>query len=77
MNGDEYMKEATGEGAMTIITISLVSLALGLGAIIIYTVLDNQSTRTDCENAGYSYHDGKCHDDEGNVCSIQPDGVCE
>ena len=54
------MKEATGEGAMTVVTISLISLALALGVIIIATALNNQKKRTDCENAGYSYTGGKC-----------------
>lgn len=71
------MKEATGEGAMTVVTIGLISLALGLGVIIIYTALNNQKERTDCENAGYSYSDGSCHNDLGRECKMNSDGECE
>lgn len=70
------MKEATGEGAMTVITIGLVSLALALGVIIIYTALNSQKKRTDCENAGYSYSEGSCRDEQGNPCTMNSNGEC-
>ena len=78
MIGEEKnMKEATGEGAMTVITISLISLALALGVIIIATALNNQRKRTNCENAGYYYENGACHKDNGDICNLNSDGECE
>ena len=71
------MKEATGEGAMTVITISLVSLALILGATIIYTLLSNQRNRTNCENNGYEYANGVCKLPNGDCKKVNADGNCD
>ena len=72
------MKEATAEGAMTVVTIGLISLALALGTIIIYTLLSNQSKRNNCENAGYDYINGVCHLSDGSTCkNINSEGICE
>ena len=71
------MKEAVGESAMTIITISLVAGAVIAIGLIISTLLNNQSMRANCENAGYSYYNGSCHNDLGTECKITSDGECE
>ena len=60
------MKEAVGEGAMTVITIGLISLAIAMGVIIIATLLNNQNKRANCENAGYYYSNNKCYDYDNN-----------
>lgn len=64
------MKEAVGEGAMTVITIGLISLAIAMGVIIIATLLNNQNKRANCENAGGQYSSGTCKDYNGNVCAL-------
>lgn len=61
------MKEAVGESAMTIITIILVSVSVIAIGGIIGTLLNNQKKRTNCENAGLTYSNGKCMND-GTVC---------
>lgn len=63
------MKEAVGEGAMTVITIGLISLAIAMGVIIIATLLNNQSKRANCENAGYEYKDGACKSGD-EICTL-------
>lgn len=60
------MKEAVGEGAMTIITITLVSATIGVLCWIIGTLLSNQNKRANCENAGYYYSNNKCYDYNNN-----------
>lgn len=71
------MKEAVGESAMTIITITLIAGVIAALAVIITTLLSNQRKRANCENAGYSYYSGSCHNDLGQECNINSDGECE
>lgn len=71
------MKEAVGESAMTLITIIIVAATVGMIAVIIGTLLGNQKKRANCENAGYSYYSGSCHNDLGQECNINSDGECE
>lgn len=59
------MKEAVGEGSMTLVTMLLVAGAIVLAAGIIGTLLANQKARTKCDNAGYTWTDGKCVDYHG------------
>ena len=56
------MKESVGEGSMTIITIIIVAGTLAGITYIIFNLLNNQQSRTNCENAGYEYHNGACYD---------------
>ncbi len=61
------MKEAVGETAMTIITITLVAATIGIIAVIIGGLLGNQKNRSRCENAGYVWTDGACMNG-GSTC---------
>ncbi len=70
------MKEAVGESAMTIITITLIAGVIATLVVIMTTLLSNQSKRANCENAGYSYYDGSCHNDLGQKCTMDSDGAC-
>ena len=54
------MKEAAGEANMTVITIVLIAIVLGVGTIIINNMLSNTSNQTDCTNKGNIWYDGKC-----------------
>ena len=54
------MKEAVGESSMTIVTILLIAGVIGGLWFIFSNLLTNQAGRADCENAGYSYSNGKC-----------------
>lgn len=71
------MKESIGESSMTIMTIIIISIALGLLIPIILTLVDNQKKRANCENAGYYYDNGTCYNDLGAECKINSDGECE
>ncbi len=41
------MKEAAGEANMTVITIVLIAIVLGVGTIIVTTMMRNAETKTD------------------------------
>ena len=72
------MKDSVGEGAMTIITIVIVSGAIAGFTYIIYNLLNNQNRRANCENAGYSYDGGTCYLSDGTTCkNINSEGTCE
>lgn len=76
------MKEAVGESAMTIITISLVAGAVIAIGLIISTLLNNQSMRANCENSGGDFSGGECTytNSSGNVvpCACEKNTcVCE
>lgn len=46
------MKEAAGEANMTVITIVLIAIVLGVGTVIVKKLMDNTSTKTDCISQG-------------------------
>lgn len=71
------MKEAVGEGSMTVITIILVAGAIGAIAFIIGSLLGNQSRRANCENNGYEYTGGVCKLPDGDCRKVNSDGICE
>ena len=62
------MKEAAGEANMTVITIVLIAIVLGVGTIIVTNLMNNTSTKTDgimnnngstCA-AGYTWNGKQC-----------------
>ena len=55
------MKEAAGEANMTVITIVLIAIVLGVGTIIVSRVLSNTEASTNCSNAGGIWQAGKCY----------------
>ena len=62
------MKEAVGEGSMTLVTIVLVGAAIAALTSIIGFLIGSQGRRASCENSGYSYSNGKCKDGD-KVCT--------
>lgn len=62
------MKESVGESSMTIVTIILVTLAIGGLYAIITTLVSNQGKRASCENEGGSYSNQECTYN-GSVCT--------
>ena len=71
------MKEAVGESAMTIITILLVTGAVGAAAGVISILLGNQRNRTACENSGAYWSGGKCMcSDTDEAIIVDDEYVC-
>jgi len=46
------MKEAAGEANMTVITIVLIAIVLGVGTMIVTNLMNNTSDKTDCISNG-------------------------
>ena len=58
------MKEAAGEANMTVITIVLIAIVLGVGTLIIDSVLSTTGRSTACTTAGAQWKNGHCCKDE-------------
>lgn len=56
------MKEAAGEANMTVITIVLIAIVLGVGTLVVNRLMNNTSKQSCCQSLG-----GKT---SGNVCTI-------
>lgn len=54
------MKEAAGEANMTVITIVLIAIVLGVGTVIVSSVLNNTKKSSACSSAGGIWYSGKC-----------------
>lgn len=54
------MKEAAGEANMTVITIVLIAIVLGVGTIIVTNMMNSTQARTDCNNNGGQWVNGQC-----------------
>ena len=55
------MKEAAGEANMTVITIVLIAIVLGVGTIVVVNMMNSVSDKSKCNNAGGCYQSGKCY----------------
>ena len=56
------MKEAAGEANMTVITIVLIAIVLGVGTVIVNNLMNSTSNKSCCSQLGGTT--------EGNVCVI-------
>lgn len=54
------MKEAAGEANMTVITIVLIAIVLGVGTVIVKNLMSGTSDRSCCASAGGTYKSGQC-----------------
>ena len=54
------MKEASGEANMTVITIVLIGLVAGVGAILIPSMLESTNKKACCTSAGGTWNNGSC-----------------
>ena len=55
------MKEAAGEANMTVITIVLIAIVLGVGTLIVTNLMNNTSKKSACtSNGGTWYNSGCC-----------------
>ena len=55
------MKEAAGEANMTVITIVLIAIVLGVGTVIVNNVLNNSKKSSACSSAGGIWQGGTCY----------------
>lgn len=54
------MKEAAGEANMTVVTIVLIAVVLGVGTFIVNNLMSNSSRNAACSEAGGMWVDGAC-----------------
>ena len=73
------MKEAAGEANMTVVTIVLIGIVLGVGTLIVTNIMNNTSLRSECTSNGFVWQNNACYYPEdcqfnGNntVCSGTP-----
>jgi len=72
------MKEAAGEANMTVITIVLIAIVLGVGTVIVKNLMSGTSNRSCCAAAGGTYQNGTCKDynqTEYNSCVNDANGA--
>lgn len=55
------MKEAAGEANMTVITIVLIAIVLGVGTVIVNNLMNSNQNSTACSGAGGVWNSGKCY----------------
>ena len=70
------MKEAAGEANMTVITIVLIAIVLGVGTLIVTNLMNNTSKSSDCTSQGNVWYSGKCY--KSSDCGLDANGkrVC-
>lgn len=62
------MKEASGEANMTVVTIVLIAIVLGVGTVIVKNIMSSTEGKTWCAEAGGAMgKDGTCYDINGNT----------
>lgn len=54
------MKEAAGEANMTVITIVLIAIVLGIGTVIVTSVMNGTKTSSNCTSDGGQMYGGAC-----------------
>lgn len=64
------MKEAAGEANMTVITIVLIAIVLGVGTVIVTNLMNNTSDSSACTACGGYWKGGKCLVSEDSETTI-------
>ena len=54
------MKEAAGEANMTVITIVLIAIVLGVGTVVVTNLMNSNKNSTACQACGGVWHGGQC-----------------
>ena len=55
------MKEAAGEANMTVITIVLIAVVLGIGTVIVNSLMSSSKKSSCCQSNGGVWRGGKCY----------------
>ena len=69
------MKEAAGEANMTVITIVLIAIVLGVGTVLVNQLLNNTAKKSACSEAGGTLTGSTCtyakSDGSTGTCTVQ------
>ena len=55
------MKEAAGEANMTVITIVLIAVVLGIGTVVVTNLMNSNKNSTACQSCGGVWTNGGCY----------------
>ena len=64
------MKEAAGEANMTVITIVLIAIVLGVGTVIVNSMMSSSKNSSACTSCGGYWTAGKCQKSEEDATEI-------
>ena len=67
------MKEAAGEANMTVITIVLIAIVLGVGTVLVTNLMGSTKKSSACSSCGGYWKSGKCQTSETNTATISYD----
>ena len=56
------MKEAAGEANMTVITIVLIAIVLGIGTVVVTNLMNSNKKSTACQACGGIWSNSDCHE---------------
>ena len=56
------MKEAAGEANMTVITIVLIAIVLGVGSVVVTNLMNSNKNSTACQACGGVWQGGACYE---------------
>ena len=65
------MKEAAGEANMTVITIVLIAIVLGVGTIIVTNLMNSTSKKSACSEIGGTLSGSTCTFSDGKSCTME------
>ena len=65
------MKEAAGEANMTVITIVLIAIVLGVGTVIVNSMMNSTKKSSCCQSNGGVWANGQCY----AQCSVNDNGT--
>ena len=71
------MKEAAGEANMTVITIVLIAIVLGVGTVIVTNLMNRTSDSTSCNNCGGYWSGGTCYTNDTKTTTITNYTTCK
>ena len=67
------MKEAAGEANMTVITIVLIAIVLGVGTLIVTNLMGSVTNSSACTACGGTWERGGCYEAPGSSNTIPYD----
>ena len=64
------MKEAAGEANMTVITIVLIAIVLGVGTVVVNNMMNSSKNSSACAACGGEWKSGKCVDPMNSSATV-------
>lgn len=71
------MKEAAGEANMTVITIVLIAIVLGVGTVIVNTMMNSSKASSECTSKGNIWYNGACYTPDNCITDTNNKTTCK